>query len=95
MEDDSYSVIAHLIGGRSPLTLEVDPDEPEDNDPGATGQCGHIFFMLEMDPQQSDRYRIIDSDGEHAFIRVGSIALLSVPLAVLEPLDLDQEDDDE
>lgn len=92
-DEDACSVFIHFIGGEAPIALEVDADEPDDVD--GTGQCGHILYMLEMAPQQSDRYRIIDSDGEHAFIRAGSIALLSVPLAVLEPIDHDEENDDE
>ncbi len=92
-EEDAHSVVIHFTSGGSPVTLEVDSDDPDEAD--GIGQCGHIFFMLEMDPQRSDRYRIIDSDGEDAFIRAGSIALLSVPLAVLEPVDLNEDDDDE
>uniref|UniRef100_Q47GG9 Helix-turn-helix motif protein n=1 Tax=Dechloromonas aromatica (strain RCB) TaxID=159087 RepID=Q47GG9_DECAR len=91
-EEEACSVLLHFIGGGSPMALEVDVDEPDDMDD--TGQCGHVLYMLEMAPQQSDRYRIIDSDGEHAFIRAGSIALLSVPLAVLEPLDRDEDEDE-
>lgn len=92
-EEEACSVLIHFIGGGSPIALEVDVDEPDDADD--TGQCGHVLYMLEMAPQHSDRYRIIDSDGEHAFIRAGSIALLSIPLAVLEPLEVDENDDDE
>ncbi len=79
-----FTVEILLRGQQEPIALVVDPDEPEDEE-DLTGQCGHIFYMLETYTQPSDRYRLIDVDGEHAFIRAGDIVLLSVPLSIIEP----------
>lgn len=43
--------------------------------------------MLECDPEPTTRYLITDADGEDAFIRIGSIAMLQVALYALEPLE--------
>lgn len=44
--------------------------------------------MLDMAPDASDRYLIVDEDGEDAFIRAGNIAALICPLRIVE-LDFD------
>jgi len=52
-----------------------------------------------MSPERYERYRFTDVDGEDVFLRAGDIALLQVPLWVVNPdlLDTDpaDEEDDE
>lgn len=56
------------------------------------GQLNSFFYMLELEPESTERYQITDEDGEDAFIRVGSIAMVRVALDALEPM---EEEDDE
>lgn len=84
-EDINDCTVEILLRGRQePIALVVSPDEPEDEE-DPTGQCGDIFYTLETYTQPSDRFRLTDIDGEDAFIRAGDIALLSVPLPIIEP----------
>lgn len=39
----------------------------------------------------SKRYQLTDIDGEDAFIRIGSIAMVRVPLDAMEPVEEDDE----
>lgn len=93
VEPDEEDGIVRIcpVGGNAPIELEVEPDEPDDSD--GIGQLGHIFFMLELGADASDRYRIVDDEGEDAFVRAGSIATFEVPLSLLtEPLEDEAED---
>lgn len=80
--EDDYTVLIFPVGGGKPIEFTVDPDSPEDGDDGV-GQLGHIFFMAELAIDAGDRYRIVDEDGEHAFIRAGSIASFEAPLHLI------------
>ncbi|MCL3965078.1 hypothetical protein M4Z58_23145, partial [Escherichia coli] len=42
-------------------------------------------------PASSKRYQLTDIDGEDAFIRIGSIAMVRVPLDAMEPVEEDDE----
>ncbi|AUG98356.1 transcriptional regulator [Prodigiosinella confusarubida] len=90
-EDFYYNVCITLENGGPVIGLSVESDEPEDENTGALGQLGGFFDMLESGPEKTARYVIADADGEDAFIRIGSIAMVKVALDVLEPV----EDDDE
>lgn len=82
------------VGGMPTIELGVDEDEPEDED--GIGQVGHVLFMLELSVDASDRYRIIDQDGEDAFLRAGNISMLQSPLWVIgEGERQDDETDDD
>ncbi len=42
-------------------------------------------------PASSKRYQLTDIDGEDAFIRIGSIAMVRVPLDAMAPVEEDDE----
>lgn len=52
-------------------------------------------FALQYSRQHADdvldRFMITDEDGEDAFIRIGSIAMVRVALDALEPVEDDEE----
>ncbi|BDS23864.1 hypothetical protein KAM576c_04830 [Enterobacter asburiae] len=50
-----------------------------------------FFDTLESEPESIERYQLTDIDGEDAFIRIGSIAMVQVPLDALEPVEEDDE----
>lgn len=91
-EEDYSNVRITITNGGPTIRLSVESDEPEDQE---TGQLGYLFSMLESDPIIGGRYQITDVDGEDAFIRAGSIAMLQVALSALEPTEYEEENEDE
>ncbi|WP_411705895.1 helix-turn-helix transcriptional regulator [Edaphovirga cremea] len=89
-EKDYSNVRITVTNGGPTIRLSVESDELEDGEED-TGQLSYIFYMLESDTAPGERYQITDADGEDAFIRAGSIAILQVALSVLEP----NEEEDE
>jgi DNA-binding XRE family transcriptional regulator len=87
-DERDHSVEIFLIGSTEPLEFDVDTEDPDEED--GLGQMGHIFYMLDTSTPPDYRFHFDDSDGESAFIRSGNIAMLKVPLKVLES---DLEDD--
>ncbi|ECN9758332.1 transcriptional regulator, partial [Salmonella enterica subsp. enterica serovar Typhimurium] len=69
----------------------VETDAPQNEETCEIGQLNAFFEMLDCEPETTDRYMLTDEDGEDAFVRIGSIAMVRVALDVLEPV----EDDDE
>jgi DNA-binding XRE family transcriptional regulator len=65
------------------FTPEMDARDPDDE--GDEGDFGNIFWSLETSPERHERYRFTDVDGEDVFLRAGDIALLQVPLWVVNP----------
>lgn len=72
-------------GSARPITFDPEVDLPELGDEDGRGEFGDIFSRLELNPALSERLHFQDRDGESVFLRVGSLALLSVPLWVVEP----------
>ncbi|KHN55715.1 helix-turn-helix transcriptional regulator [Pectobacterium fontis] len=91
-EDIYYNVHIALENGGPIIGLSVESDEPENEETGALGQLDGLFDMLESGPEKTARYVIADVDGEDAFIRIGSIAMVKVSLDALEPV---EDGDDE
>ncbi len=91
-EDDEHerdSARLTFLGGHQ-IRLGVDRDRPDDEDD--TGQLGGIFTMLDGGAyEDNERFLITDDSGENAFIRVGSLAMLQVPLWALNELVDDEE----
>ncbi|MEX0445817.1 helix-turn-helix transcriptional regulator [Xenorhabdus sp. SGI246] len=83
-EQNDSNVIITLTDGGAIVDLSVEPDEPEGNDDDDIGQLSYIFSMLELEPEPTQRFLIRDMDGEDAFIRVDSIAILQVELDLIE-----------
>ncbi|ATQ75987.1 hypothetical protein CR152_16680 [Massilia violaceinigra] len=53
-----------------------------------------IFFVLTFGGvHQHQRLHFVDEDGESAFLRAGDIAMLTVPLWVLDPDDRSYDDE--
>lgn len=90
-EDDCFNVHITLVNGGPVIPLSVEPDAPQNEEADDIGQLNAFFEMLDDQPETSARYMLTDEDGEDAFIRIGSIAMVRVVLDALEPV----EDDDE
>lgn len=95
VEQESCNVEIFFNGIEAPLSVQVDVDDGDPDNEDDEGQCRYILYMLETFTAPSDRYRLRDVDGEDAFVRAGDIALLSVPLGIVEPRHAEDEQGDE
>lgn len=84
----SGGVKIEIFGMTEALQLFVDQDIPDED---GIGQVGNVFFFMETATEPSQRCRIIDEDGEDAFIRLGSIRSFHAPLWVLGEGDDEEE----
>lgn len=81
---DKNHVFVFPKGSLVPMTFKPRVDRAAD-DEEAMCDFGNVFSKLEMNPAPSERLHFLDVDGESVFLRVGNVALLSVPLWVLNP----------
>ena len=66
------------------MTFKPEVDRAAD-DGDVMGDFANLFYRLEMNPAPSERLHFQDVDGGSVFLRVGSVALFSVPLWVMNP----------
>jgi hypothetical protein len=90
-EDDYFNVHITLVNGGPVIPLSVEPDAPQNEEADDIGQLNAFFEKLDCEPETTDRYMLTDEDGEDAFIRIGSIAMVRVVLDALEPVEEDEE----
>jgi len=93
-DDDRERDSARLtfIGGHQ-ITLGVEQDRPDGE--GDPGQLGGVFTLLDGGAHEdNERFLITDDSGENAFIRVGSLAMLQVPLWALNELADEEAEED-
>lgn len=86
------SALVYLVGGGEPLPLDLDIDEQFDDGDDEMGMCSGVLYDLEMDCPNARRIHLTDEDGESILIRAGNLAMLDIPLWVLEPLDVDGDE---
>lgn len=89
-EDDYFNVYVTLVNGGPVVPLSVEPDAPQNDETDDIGQLNAFFEKLDCEPETTDRYMLTDEDGEDAFIRIGSIAMVRVVLDALEPVEEDK-----
>lgn len=82
---DKEHVFVFQTGAALPMKFEPEIDRAVDDDEDAMGDFRNILFRLELNPAPSDRLHFQDVDGESVFLRVGNLALLSVPFWVVDP----------
>jgi len=90
-EDDYFNVHITLVNSGTVIPLSVEPDAPQNEETDDIGQLNAFFDTLDCEPETTDRFMITDEDGEDAFIRIGSIAMVRVALDALEPVEDDEE----
>ena len=90
-EDDYFNVHIALVNSGLVIPLSVEPDAPQNEETDDIGQLNAFFEKLDCEPETTDRYMLTDEDGEDAFIRIGSIAMVRVVLDALEPVEEDEE----
>lgn len=90
-EDDYFNVHITLVNSGTVIPLSVEPDAPQNEETDDIGQLNAFFDTLDCEPETTNRFMITDEDGEDAFIRIGSIAMVRVALDALEPVEDDEE----
>lgn len=90
--EESYgNVHITMVNGGPIIELCCEPEVSEDDGIDDIGQLNAFFDILESEPESTERYQLTDIDGEDAFIRIGSVAMVRVALDALEPVEDDEE----
>jgi DNA-binding XRE family transcriptional regulator len=77
-------VAVYLSDSAEPLTFDVEVDEGTPEDEDGEGQMRGMLFTLETFLESGEFVSFRDVDGEDAYFRAADIALLTVPLRVLD-----------
>ena len=80
-----------MANGGPVIDLCCESEISEDDGIEDVGQLNGFFDALELDPESTERYQLTDEDGEDAFIRIGSIAMVRIALDALESVEEDDE----
>ncbi|MEX2599351.1 MAG: helix-turn-helix transcriptional regulator [Dehalococcoidia bacterium] len=92
-------VLVYLSDSDKPFNFDVDPDSPEEDTADDEGQFRHLLLTADllMDEDINDVFHFTDVDGETAFFRASDVAMITIPLSVVEPdlLDADDEEDED
>ena len=91
-ETTEHDVQVFLSNNNEPLEFSVEPDDVAKDDEEDEGAFRNIFWMLEMSIPAHVRTAFTDGDREFVFLRTGDIALLQVPLRIVESESLEEED---
>lgn len=95
-DEECYMTSIFFNNNPTPLQLNLEPEYKESEEDWGDGcYCNHIFFMVELDPEPTDRFLIKDEDGDDTFIRIGDVALFEVPLTIVEPENFESNEDEE
>ncbi|EMW1015361.1 helix-turn-helix domain-containing protein [Serratia marcescens] len=78
-----------MVNGGPVIGLNCEPEVSEDDEIDDIGQLNAFFDMLESEPELTERYQLTDIDGEDAFIRIGSVAMVRIDLDALEYVEED------
>jgi len=80
-----------MVNGGPIIELCCESETSDNDEFDDIGQLNAFFSLLESEPESTERYQLIDEDGEDAFIRIGSIAMVRVALDTLESVEEDDE----
>jgi len=89
-KNEESSAIVHLVApATEPLYFTVERDRYVAEDEGELGEFGTIFWEAELpDANSTPSFGFTDADGEWVHLRPKSVAMLSVPLWVVEDIDI-------
>lgn len=76
-----------MANGGTVIELCCESEVSEDDGIEDVGQLNAFFDILELEPESTERYQLTDEDGEDAFIRIGSIAMVRIALDALESVE--------
>jgi hypothetical protein len=94
IEEEVEDVSVILTDGAT-LSFDVEPDGYDSQNKEELGQFGHLLAMAEMSVDENDIFNFEDADGETVFLRAHDIAMIKIPLWVIQPDLLDDEEESE
>lgn len=83
-DNDSYPVKFYFTNSPRPIILQVEEDEPDPEDEGNEGEMSNFLFSALHLCKKGELLHVTDEDGETAFFRGSSIALVEIPLEVFQ-----------
>lgn len=83
-DSDSYPVKFYFTDSPHPIILHVEEDEPDPEDEGNEGEMSNFLFSALHLCEEGELLHVTDEDGETAFFRGSSIALVEIPLEVFQ-----------
>lgn len=94
--EDDYTAKVFMVGGGPPLIVELEPDDPfdEESDEDMPECCG-AFYDLDTACGHSKRIFLTDENGEQVAIRAGNLAVFMVSLNVLTPYSTEADEDED
>lgn len=91
--DPREAVQVYLAGERTPLSFGAESEASHDIENEGSYFNRILFVLCIGSVQQHQRLHFVDEDGESAFLRAGDVAMLTVPLWVLDPDERFYDDD--
>lgn len=92
------AVSVYMADSPEPLYFDVDPDWPPEDPAEDEGQLRFLVVVADtiMEDDTNEVFYFMDGDGETAFFRAWDVAMIEIPLRLLEPelLDDDEETND-
>jgi len=91
IEDSEYAINVYTIDRPNSFDFDVDPDEFDiDTVEGETAELENVQFQkivyeTEKFGYDNDAIMFTDSDGETAFFRTRDVAMMEIPIEVVEP----------
>jgi transcriptional regulator with XRE-family HTH domain len=92
----SEDVSVYLADSPTPLLFDAYPDEGDPQSDNDTGRLRGLLFELETFLEPGEFVSFMDTDGEHAFFRADDVALMTIPLRLVnEQLNADMVEAEE
>ncbi|MEN8237504.1 MAG: hypothetical protein ABFQ95_08240 [Pseudomonadota bacterium] len=86
LEDmDFFSAKFYFVNTPNPVIFSSGPDQPDPADEGDEGQLNNFLHYLRGGYEKKQRLRLMDELGRIAFFRQEDLALVEIPLEVLNP----------
>ncbi len=80
----SYAVKVYFTDNPTPIVFHVDEDEPDCKDEGNEGEMNNFIYYALNAHEGEDLLHFTDEDGEVSFFKGSNIALVEIPLKVLQ-----------
>lgn len=83
-DSNSYPVKVYFTDTSHPIILYVEEDEPDPKDEGNEGDMSNFLCSALNLHEEGELLHVTDEEGETAFFRGSSIALVEIPLEVFQ-----------
>ncbi|MBY0292947.1 MAG: hypothetical protein K2W92_06650 [Alphaproteobacteria bacterium] len=87
-EEDPYAVKIYFTNNPNPMIFNVEVDQPDLADEGNKGEMNNFLFYALNTYEEEQLLHFTDEDGETAFFKASRIALVEIPLEVLQAEEL-------